>query len=268
MATRATRSKQRAADVAKASPARSTRSGGRSSSPAAHGIGLRSASPATPRSASQTNNTKSPPTARNRGRGRATNKAATTTKAESPKSKSSKAAPSAAANKTRRGRGRNSRVKSAAALADQNEEDLADDATNIDEGKVEDVSGVSADSAVEENDVPVVEVNNEHTKADISYNVSESNDLEADPLTFSMRSTASSEGQSNAAAAIAEIANHLAASSADQWPANEDMPMTLTEENMKTLESVLSSEEGLKLLAEQQDADDIIDDKIIQVGFN
>ena len=301
MSSRATRSKQRAAEIASLSPAKSTRSGGRSASPALN-VSLRSSSPASRRSASPANSTKSVSTrgrggaARGRGRGakgapaRASptpNRVGRGRPAKQQDSANAKLKPGVTRGRGR-GRGRG-RLAKAALEQHEDETEDPDDAAGDAESDPEvdrshDMSGDGAgepmdqaEKSAESDEIAAVTEGDASTdKGECGDSVSREDEGEvseskedgddSEPLAQSVKSGSSE------AAAIAEIASQLASDSAtDQWPADPDN-ITFTDEHIQQLESVLSSDEGLKLLSDQQNAEDLtedmtLDDKVIQVSL-
>ena len=275
MSGRSTRSKQRAAEVANASPARSTRSGGRSVSPSVPSLGLRSSSPASHRSISPLANSS---TTRGRGRGRGKS---TVSPQSTQSGRPKKQSPAKQVGVPKRGRGRPPKVKSTTfeheesdnhesaknskASAKLLEEDIPIATAATDVPIATTVTDVSVATSV--TDAPIattvtdttvlenIDVKATETSSVISADVTDAGDLEAAPVTDNSATaqledsvvdtikgpdqiaTESIDIPTTAAAAMAEL-SHLTADDADDW----------VNENLTQLESVLTSEEGLEIL--------------------
>lgn len=279
MSTRATRSKQRAVEIASLSPAKSTRSGGRSASPALN-VSLRSSSPASRRSASPANSAHNVITrgrgAGARGRGRCPKAPPTRASPTPPRvgrsrpGKQQATRGSATAKRGRgRGRGRGRATKAKELPEDDqvsdvvSEHDLSHDKSGeVDESMDIEQSTDQADKSAESDEIAAV------TENETTAEKQDDSEIDNEPLAQSMQSGSSE------AAAIAEIASHLASDSVtDQWP-DDPENITFTAEHIQQLESVLSSDEGLKLLADdQQNTEELtedsmtLDDKVIQVSL-
>jgi len=282
MATRATRSQQKASDKANASPARSTRSGGRSVSPASLSLGLgRASSPASSlRSASPGNTTRNvaAKSARGRGRGRGS------THSSSPQ-KADVAMPTTSGSTSPRGRGRGrgkgrgrGRGRGKLVTADSLVDEVvaSEEPENLNE---------STDNAIldktSEIECEVVEksVNGENAielESTISPTIDSQpepgngegegiNSLPSDPNPEVLTTT----GDDSAVNEITAIATQLVSNTeAEEWTEADADNITFTEEHIKQLESVLSSE-GLMLLSTQEESAELndmsIDDKVIEV---
>ena len=265
MSGRSTRSKQRAAEVANASPARSTRSGGRSVSPSVPSLGLRSSSPASHRSISPLANSS---TTRGRGRGRGKS---TVSPQSTQSGRPKKQSPAKQVGVPKRGRGRPPKVKST--TFEHEESDNHESAKNSKASAKLLEEDIPIATAV--NDVPIATsvtdapIDTTVTDAPIATTVTDTTVLEnidvkatetssvisAAPVTDNSATaqledsvvdtikgpdqiaTESIDIPTTAAAAMAEL-SHLTADDADDW----------VNENLTQLESVLTSEEGLEIL--------------------
>lgn len=252
MSTRSTRSRQRAVEAANASPARSTRSGGRSSSPASLNIGLRSSSPASPLSTSPTSTA-------SRGRSRRPAGGSPASSGGRSTRKTVGQEPTPVKGRARRGRARGQRSNNAKLV----NVDLQDAFSNDDDDESAELAGdqlpsldtsptlPSADqfSAADKN----ADVTSESVENFISDKIS--HDHEPDRTSPDAKPD-DSDTPKTAAAAMAEIASQLELEAdTAQW----------TEEHITQLESVLASDEGLQLLSEQPEAVEAINDMNITI---
>lgn len=262
MSGRTTRSKQRQEENANLAPAKSTRSSARSSSPVLS-VGLRSNSPSLRSSSPAANKKGCNPSPRGRGRGRGKGRGRGTAHSQNEVKVEETEVVKTTASVSGRGRGR-ARGRGKAGISRAQVAKAKQLAAKLRE-KEDNNEGEDSDTPLSELVSKPVSRSNSHEGMEnrSGEQVSEKADKTNEDSTDA---DAPSEAE-----AIAQLASQLACTDNDPWSPTDDK-VVLTDEHIKQLESVLSSDGGLNnILTESHSPDDIndigLDDNIIQVGL-